>query len=134
MEFSKQKWESIILLHIGIFSYNNVFLKITIFQKQTTLPKFHQISKIWQRWQYFEKFLFFPSNSSLGSKTKWKRCPICLISTKLTYSSPMSADVSWFLMDFKNTFWHEKMPMYSHIQDSYFYFENFITYLDFKKD
>ena len=111
----------------------NLKSKITILWNIVSFVKFLKFDKIFEVLLVFEKLLYLPSNSSSVPKTEWKTCPICLVFTKLTNLSPMSADVSCFLLDFRNTFWHEKMPMYSHIQDYYFYFENFMAYLDFQK-
>ena len=105
----------------------------------------------------FWKLILLSSNSSSGAKTEWKTCSKCLIFTKMTNSDPMSANVSWFLLDWKNTliciklansipmsayvnlflldsenmFYYEKILIWSHRQNSYI---NFIAYLDFQKD
>ena len=104
------------------------------FSKNFIYVKLFGFDEILEVLLVFGNILFLPSNSSSGPKTEWKTCLICLILTKLANSGLMSADVSWYPLDFKNTFWHEKMPIYSHKQDSYSNFENFIGYLDFQKD
>ena len=112
----------------------NLMAKITFFQNIFIFVENLIFVEILQVLLVFKKLLFLPSNSSSGPKTEWETCSICLIFVKLSNSGPMSADVSWFWLDFKNTFWHEKMPIYSHNQSSYLKFENFIGYLDFQKD
>ena len=63
-------------------------------QKIVIFVKFLKFDDIFEVLFVFEKLLFLPSNSSSVSKNEWKTCLISLLSTKLTNSSPMSADVS----------------------------------------
>ena len=107
--------------------------KNNFFPKTSNTSKISSNPKHWHRWTFFVKLLFLPSKSNSGPSTECKTCPICLIFVKLANSGQMSGDVSWLPLDFKNTFWHENMPIYSHKQDSYSNFENSIGYLDFQK-
>ena len=89
---------------------NNNFLKMSsTFKISWNLQIFRKIPN-------FGKFLFLLSNSNSGTKTERKTCLMCFILFKLENSSPMSADVSWFPLDFKNIFGHEKKPTYNHKQ------------------
>ena len=90
--------------------------KNTICWKISSIFKISRNLQISRKIPNFGKFLFLPSNSNSGTKTERKTCLICLIFFKLANSSPMSADVSWFPLDFKNIFWHEKKPTYNHKQ------------------
>ena len=85
---------------------NNNFTKKIIYVK---LLGFDEILEVLLD---FGKVLYLPSNSSSRLKTEWRTCTICLILTKVTNSGLMSADISWYPVDFKKTFRHEKMPVY----------------------
>ena len=101
---------SVLVLEFEFEDKNNNFWKMSsIFKISWNLQIFRKIPN-------FGKFLFLPSNSNSGTKTERKTCLICLIFFKLANSSPMSADVSWFPLDFKNIFWHKKKPTYNHKQ------------------
>ena len=89
---------------------NMNFQKLGIFLK---IWRFHEILKILD---IFQKLLFLSSISNSRTKTERKTCLISLIFFKSANSSPLSADVSWFTLDFKIIFWHEKKPTYSHKQ------------------
>ena len=103
-------FHSVLSLEFEFKDKNNNFWKMSsIFKISWNLQIFRKVPN-------FGKFLFLPSNSNSGTKTKRETCLICLIFFKLANSSPMSADVSWFSLDFKNIFWHKKKPTNNHKQ------------------
>ena len=110
----------------------NLKVKMKYFQKQATLPKFHQIPKVWHRWTFLWNCYFCLQIQTQGLKLSEIHAPY--VSFLSNWQTMVRCQLMSAEMDFKNTFWHEKMPMCSHVQDSYFYFENFIAYLDFQED